>query len=140
LRRSTTLALSTRPWASVGQRSAAAVADCTAALDGGGAVDMATWAAARLLSAAAAGGNGSSTRYAPLQWPLASRGKGGGSGDDALGKANAGIAPQATIISVSMYRHTRQVQRWKRDGLNAGDPIVTRIDAGRLLGHRTDRG
>lgn len=40
---------------------------------------------------AAAGGNGSSARYAPLQWPLASRGKGGGSGDD--GNGGGGSSP-----------------------------------------------
>lgn len=61
-------------------------------------------------------------------------------GDAALSKANAGISPQPAVYAVSIYRHTRQIQRWKKDGLSAGDPIVQRIDAGRILGHRTDRG
>lgn len=61
-------------------------------------------------------------------------------GRDQLHNMNAGISPQPTIYTVSIYRHTRQVQKWKRDGLSAGDPIVQRIDSGRILGHRTDRG
>lgn len=61
-------------------------------------------------------------------------------GKDQLRDMNAGISPQPAVYAVSIYRHTRQIQRWKKDGLSAGDPIVQRIDAGRILGHRTDRG
>ena len=60
-------------------------------------------------------------------------------GDDALSKANAGMAPTSgggSVVAVSVYKHTRQVDRWKTDGLLAGDPIAKAINAGRLVGHR----
>lgn len=62
-------------------------------------------------------------------------------GDDALERANAGQSPRGggEVVAVSVYKHTRQVDRWKRDGLNAGDPIARAIDRGRLVGLRSNR-
>jgi len=61
-------------------------------------------------------------------------------GDADLTRANAGQSPRGgDVVAVSVYKHTRQVDRWKRDGLNAGDPIARAIDRGRLVGHRSNR-
>lgn len=59
-------------------------------------------------------------------------------GDDAAHRANAGVSPGGgEVIAVSVYRHTRQVERWKADGLLAGDPIALSIAAGKMVGHRS---
>ena len=61
-------------------------------------------------------------------------------GDQTLERANAGMGGGSqNVIAVSVYKHTRQVDRWKRDGLDAGDPIARAITAGRLVGHRSNR-
>ena len=61
-------------------------------------------------------------------------------GDQTLERANAGMGGGGqNVIAVSVYKHTRQVDRWKRDGLDAGDPIARAITAGRLVGHRSNR-
>ena len=61
-------------------------------------------------------------------------------GDQTLERANAGMSPRGgEVVAVSVYKHTRQVDRWKRDGLSAGDPISRAITAGRLVGHRSNR-
>ena len=60
-------------------------------------------------------------------------------GDDALDRANAGISPQPAVYAVSVYKHTRQVDRWKSDGLAAGDPIARAIQEGKIVGHRSNR-
>ena len=59
-------------------------------------------------------------------------------GDDDLHRANAGQSARGgDVVAVSVYKHTRQVDRWKRDGLNAGDPIARAIGRGKLVGHRS---
>lgn len=63
-------------------------------------------------------------------------------GDDTLRAANAGKntgtgGGGGNVYAVSVYKHTRQVDRWKTDGLLAGDPISKAIQAGKLVGHRT---
>ena len=62
-------------------------------------------------------------------------------GDGALHRANAGQSggPSGQVVAVSVYKHTRQVDRWKRDGLFSGDPISRAIQRGRLVGHRSNR-
>lgn len=61
-------------------------------------------------------------------------------GDEDLRRANAGQSPGGReVIAVSVYKHTRQVDRWKSDGLAAGDPIYRAIQEGKLVGHRSDR-
>lgn len=62
-------------------------------------------------------------------------------GDGALHRANAGQSSGTTqnVIAVSVYKHTRQVDRWKRDGLSSGDPISRAIQRGQLVGHRSNR-
>lgn len=61
-------------------------------------------------------------------------------GDETLRRADAGMAPQSAVYAVTVYRHTRQVDRYEQDRINAGNPYTKRIDSGRILGHRTDRG
>lgn len=60
-------------------------------------------------------------------------------GDEELGKANAGMRSSSTpsVYAVSVYKHTRQVDRWKSDGLLQGDPISKAIQEGKLVGHRS---
>jgi hypothetical protein len=61
-------------------------------------------------------------------------------GDEDLRRANAGVSPSGgTVVAVSVYRHTRQVQRWKADGLLMGDPISKAIAEGKQAGHRSNR-
>jgi len=61
-------------------------------------------------------------------------------GDGALHRANAGQSGgSGQVVAVSVYKHTRQVDRWKRDGLFSGDPISRAIQRGRLVGHRSNR-
>lgn len=62
-------------------------------------------------------------------------------GDSQLHRANAGqsMGGGQDVIAVSVYKHTRQVDRWKRDGLSSGDPISRAIQRGRLVGHRSNR-
>ena len=62
-------------------------------------------------------------------------------GDGALHRANAGQSSGGgqNVIAVSVYKHTRQVDRWKRDGLSSGDPISRAIQRGQLVGHRSNR-
>jgi len=62
-------------------------------------------------------------------------------GDGALHRANAGQSggPSGQVVAVSVYKHTRQVDRWKRDGLFSGDPISRAIQRGKLVGHRSNR-
>jgi hypothetical protein len=60
-------------------------------------------------------------------------------GDQRLRDANAGKGGGGggQVIAVSVYKHTRQVDTWKRDGLLAGDPIGRAISKGKLVGHRS---
>lgn len=60
-------------------------------------------------------------------------------GDETLRRANAGQSSQSAVYAVSVYRHTRQVDKWKEDGLAAGDPISRAINEGKLVGHRSNR-
>lgn len=58
-------------------------------------------------------------------------------GDGPAHRANAGVSPSGgEVVSISVYRHTRQVETWKRDGLLAGDPIARAIASGKMVGHR----
>jgi hypothetical protein len=62
-------------------------------------------------------------------------------GDQQLSRANAGVPPTAPqVVAVSVYRHDRQVNRWKEDGLQAGDPIARAIRGTAIVGHRSNRG
>jgi hypothetical protein len=63
-------------------------------------------------------------------------------GDDTLHKANAGQPSAAggrEVYVVNQYKHDIMVDRWKRDGLDQGDPIARRIQRGQRIGHRTVR-
>lgn len=58
-------------------------------------------------------------------------------GDKALKEADAGIAPQQQdMVLITVYEHTRQARRYKRDGLLRNDPVKQAINAGRILGQR----
>lgn len=62
-------------------------------------------------------------------------------GDQTLRDANSGKSSSGggNVYAVSVYKHTRQVDRWKKDGLLAGDPISKAITEGKLVGHRSNR-
>lgn len=58
-------------------------------------------------------------------------------GDDRLHAANAGAGGGGgEVVAVSVYKHSAVVDRWKKDGLRAGDPIARAIRRGRLVGLR----
>lgn len=75
-------------------------------------------------------------RLLPGEWVNSRQGR-SVLGDETLRRADAGMAPQSQeLVLVTVYEHTRQSRRYKRDGLLRNDPVQQAINAGRLLGQR----
>jgi len=62
-------------------------------------------------------------------------------GDEALKRADSGIAPRRDVYAVSVYGHNRVVTRWEDDRLSMGGPTDRAIrqavsSTGGIVGHR----